>query len=73
MDLDAIVGFHFEDDVLIEAGYAFREYYTDGKTYLKKYEKIKSILTNIYGEPMIKDDICSCADQSMDFTGLCKE
>lgn len=30
MDLDAIVGFHFEDDSLIEAGYAFREYYRYG-------------------------------------------
>ena len=72
MDLDAIVGFHFEGDSLIEAGYAFREYYTESKDYLKKYQKIESMLTNIYGEPITKDDICSCSEQNVHCTGSCQ-
>lgn len=73
MDLDAVVGFHFEDDSLIEAGYAFREYYNDRNTYLRKYRNIRSILTNIYGEPMVKNDICNCNEQCVECAGSCKE
>ena len=73
MDLDAIVGFHFEDDSLIEAGYAFREFYPDSDYYLREYERIKSTLTHIYGQPMIQDDICSCSEQNACCVGTCED
>lgn len=58
MDLDAVLGFHFADDTLVEAGYAFREPMGDEKFYLCKYEKMKGIITSSCGRPSFDEDVC---------------
>ena len=64
MDMDTIVGFHFHDGLLVEAGYAFREDYENADEYIKRYEKAKSILDDVYGRPSIdKDLICKSKDK----------
>ncbi len=73
MDLDANVGFHFEDDSLMEAGYAFREFYPDSDYYLREYERIKSTLTHIHGPPLIQNDICNCSEQDTCCLGTCED
>ncbi len=59
MNLEATVGFHFVDDSLIEAGYAFREYYPDPNHYLMEFNRVKLELSHIYGQPLHRNDICS--------------
>ena len=63
MGLDATVGFHFADDSLIEACYAFREYYQDRDLYLRQYERIKLILTRMHGRPIIDRDLSSPCEE----------
>lgn len=65
MDLDAVVGFHFVDDALVEAGYAFREPFDDDLLYLREYGKVKGIITSSYGRPSFDEDVC------MDGSGCC--
>lgn len=65
MNLEATVGFHFENDSLIEAGYAFREVSLDPEPYISKYEKVKLDLSNSYGLSIIDKEICvSCENDS---------
>ncbi len=63
MSLEAIVGFHFVDDSLIEAGYAFREAYQERDLYMLQYNRVKLMLTRIYGEPLIDKDISSPSEK----------
>jgi hypothetical protein len=58
MGLDAVVGFHFMGDSLVEAGYAFREPIGDESVYLCEYEKVKGIITRSYGLPSFDEDAC---------------
>jgi hypothetical protein len=59
MGLDAIVGFHFYNNSLVEAGYAFRDKYESVDVYIKQYENIKDALNDIYGQaPIDKDFEC---------------
>ncbi len=60
MGLDAVVGFHFMENSLVEAGYAFREPLEGGHTYIKEYRKLKGMLTGSYGEPSY--DECACGE-----------
>lgn len=57
MGLDTVVGFHFLEGSLVEAGYAFREPFQTEHGYVKEYEKVKNILTGEYGEPKIDEDL----------------
>ena len=52
--LEAIVGFHFEDDLLIEAGYAFREVFKEKDFYFLQYNRVKLMLNHRYGESLIR-------------------
>ena len=63
MSLEAIVGFHFVDDSLIEAGYAFREAYQERDLYMLQYNRVKLMLTRIYGEPLIDKDLSSPSEK----------
>lgn len=58
MNLDAVVGYHFLDDSLVEAGYAFRESLGSEHVYIREYGKVKGILTGSYGKPAIDEDSC---------------
>ena len=67
LELDTIVGYHFIDDSLVEAGYAFRESYTDEWLYVKQYIKIKDFLSSMYGSPTLDEDInADCCNWSED-------
>ena len=59
MGLDAVVGFHFRRDSLVEAGYAFREPLGGESMYVREYAKVKGILSGSYGNPAIDEDICA--------------
>ena len=59
MGLDAVVGFHFREDSLVEAGYAFREALGGESVYITEYGKVKGILSRSYGEPAIDEGICA--------------
>jgi len=48
---DAEIGYMFDADKLVLAGYAFTERHEDNALYLKDYEKIKTALTKKYGPP----------------------
>lgn len=69
MDLDAIVGFHFHDGSLVEAGYAFREPEGDEYRYLREYDKVKLLLTRAYGEPRFDENIGEEMSQSGETCG----
>ena len=53
LELDAIVGYHFIDDSLVEAGYAFRDNYDHEGLYIVQYGKIKDHLSVTFGNPNI--------------------
>ncbi len=57
MCLEAIVGFRFVDDLLVEAGYAFCEASLDRELCIWEYERVKLGLAQTYGEPLIDKDI----------------
>lgn len=57
MGLEAIVGFHFNDGQLVQAGYAFRESFEDEADYIKSYQKVKETLALIYGQPEVDEDL----------------
>lgn len=64
MGLDTIVGFHFLEGSLVEAGYAFRESFQTEHMYRSEYERVKDIMTGKYGEPKIEGDLADicCGD-----------
>lgn len=73
MSLQATVGFHFLEDSLIEAGYAFREFYPDRALYICEYERVKSALAKIYGAPVAQRDYdntcekdCCCLETNIE-------
>jgi hypothetical protein len=55
MGLDSVVGYHFRDGALVEAGYAFREPLGGGHVYISEYSKVKGLLTGSYGEPALDE------------------
>ncbi|MEQ9619799.1 MAG: hypothetical protein RIG61_11600 [Deltaproteobacteria bacterium] len=57
MGLDAVIGFHFNDGYLVRAGYAFREFRGDEADYIEEYEKVKGMLTSVYGEPEVDENL----------------
>jgi len=65
MCLEAIVGFHFVDNSLIEAGYAFHEASLDRDLYIWEYERVKLVLTQMYGEPMIDKNISNRCEKEV--------
>lgn len=48
---DVEIGYMFNADKLVLAGYAFTERHEDNALYVKDYEKIKTVLTKKYGPP----------------------
>jgi len=63
MGLDAVVGFHFLDNSLTEAGYAFREPLGGLRAYLHNYLYVKNVLADAYGNPAFDENTCAeCAD-----------
>ncbi len=64
MNLQATVGFHFLDDSLIEAGYAFREYYPDQAQYINAYERVKLMLSQVYGTPAMQRDYGNACEET---------
>ena len=57
LELDAIVGYHFIDNSLVEAGYAFHQSYERECRYIDEYGKLKDHLAVIYGQPILDEDI----------------
>ncbi len=57
LEMDTVVAFRFVDDVLMEAGYAFREQLHDEDHYVHEYEKIKTWISETHGEPMIDENL----------------
>jgi hypothetical protein len=57
LELHTIVGYHFIDNSLVEAGYAFREHYDCERLYVEQYGKLKDHLSVIYGNPILDEDI----------------
>jgi len=57
MGLDAIVGYHFYNDSLVEAGYAFRDKYQSVDLYIKQYRNMKGALDDTYGQAPIDKDL----------------
>jgi len=65
MGLDTIVGFHFLEGSLVEAGYAFREQLQTEHNYRSAYERVRDILRDTYGEPSIDGELAEiCCDYS---------
>lgn len=58
MGLDAVVAFHFMDNSLTEAGYAFRERLGGGRAYIREYRNLKGLLTGTYGQPSFDEGAC---------------
>lgn len=56
MGLDAIFGYNFSNDSLVEAGYAFRDKYESVDAYISQYENIKGALDDVYGRAAIDKD-----------------
>jgi hypothetical protein len=54
---DAEIGYMFNADKLVLAGYAFTERHEDNALYVKDYEKIKTVLTKKYGSPAQNTEI----------------
>ena len=74
MGLDAVVGYHFLEDSLVEAGYAFRGFPGGGRVYIREYAKVKDMLAGSYGKPAIDEDMCrecegSCVGRSLEECG----
>lgn len=71
MGLDTIVGFHFLEGSLVEAGYAFREPLQTEHSYRNAYERVRDILRHTYGEPSIDGELAEmCCDYSADDDSL---
>ncbi len=67
MGLDAVLGYHFSNGALVEAGYAFRGPLGDERVYIREYAKVKGILTCSYGRPTIDEDAClKCSGDCVD-------
>ena len=69
LELDTVVGYHFIDGSLVEAGYAFREIYGEEGLYIEQYGKFKEHLCRIYGNPLLDEDIntyCQSGDGEED-------
>lgn len=65
MKLGATVGFHFIENSLVEAGYAFHEVCLDLESYVLKYEEVKLELSHVYGLPNIDKEVgVSCGNDS---------
>lgn len=65
MKLQTTIGFHFIEDSLVEAGYAFHEFCLDLESYVSKYEEIKLELSLRYGLPIIDKEVgLSCGNDS---------
>ncbi|MGB2691420.1 MAG: hypothetical protein WBC96_02890 [Thermodesulfobacteriota bacterium] len=65
MKLEATIGYHFINDSLVEAGYAFREVCLDLESYILKYEEVKLKLSQSYGFPIIDREVgISCEKDS---------
>lgn len=69
--LDTVVAFHFMDDSLTEAGYAFRERLVGEHAYIREYIKLKDMLMAAYGEPMLDEN--TCGDCGGFCAGCCAE
>ncbi len=54
---DAEIGYMFNADKLVLAGYAFTQRHTDNNLYLKDYERIKGVLIKKYGLPAQDEQI----------------
>ncbi len=54
---DAEIGYMFNADKLVLAGYAFTERHEDNSLYVKDYEKIKALLSKKYGPPAQDNEI----------------
>ena len=57
LELDTVVGYHFIDNSLVEAGYAFREKYDREGQYIKQFGLLKDHFSGIYGKPILDEDI----------------
>ena len=51
MSLEAVIGYNFENDCLIECGYIFNEVFQDRSSYMTEYENVERYLSRIYGAP----------------------
>lgn len=58
MGLNALVGYHFLEGTLVEAGYAFRGSLGGEHVYIREYAKVKGIVTGSYGKPSVDEDTC---------------
>jgi hypothetical protein len=58
MGLASVVGYHFLEGALVEAGYAFREPLGGERVFIREYSKVKGILTGSYGEPSYDEGKC---------------
>ncbi len=75
LELETVVGYHFIDNSLVEAGYAFSEQYDSEGLYIEQYGKLKDYLSGIYGLPMLDEDIntfCanSCGEDEQELESL---
>ena len=70
LGLDTVVGYHFIDDSLVEAGYAFREKYDREGLYISQYGVLKEHFSGMYGKPILDEDInticTSCEEEDED-------
>ena len=55
MGLASVVGYHFLEGALVEAGYAFREPLGGERVYVREYSKVKGMLAGSYGEPSMDE------------------
>lgn len=55
MGLASVVGYHFLEGGLVEAGYAFREPLGGERVYVREYSKVKGMLAGSYGEPSMDE------------------
>ena len=53
--LNAYAVYTFLDDALFVGGYVFSEFYFDGDAYIDDFERLKDLLTDIYGEPSVDE------------------
>lgn len=69
LDLNTVVGYHFIDNSLVEAGYAFRAKFDSDGLYINQYVLLKDHFCQFYGLPIIDEDIntlCTSCEEDED-------
>ena len=73
LELDTVVGYHFIDNSLVEAGYAFRVKFDSDGLYTQHYDLLKQHFSEFFGKPIIDEDINTLCTNCEEEKGGCND